>query len=222
MNLVVLCDFDGTIVDIDTAERTLERFASGDWKTLDKRLDSGDMPLEECMRQQFMMVNVSRKRIVDELDSVVGVRSGFEDLVEYCRSRGTALTISSAGLDFYIRHFLSQRGLGGRVGLVVPRVSVTRDGVRFAFPKLRDPSSISFKDDLVRYSKSQGKTVAYIGDGTTDFNAARIADFPFAVTGSKLAALLKKHEIPHEEFTDFRVVVEILKGLVQERELPGP
>jgi 2,3-diketo-5-methylthio-1-phosphopentane phosphatase len=211
--LIVLCDFDGTIVNIDTAEYILEKFAEEDWKTLDEKLDSGEIPLEDCMRRQFMMVKVSRKRIIDALDSIVQVRSGFEDLVEHCQSQDIPLTIASAGLDFYIRHFLSQRGLKEKVGLVVPRVSVTRDGVRFVFPKLRDPSSVSFKDDLARYNKKQGKTVLYIGDGTTDFNATRIANFPFAVTGSKLAGLMNKHEIPHEEFTDFKNIIEALKGL---------
>lgn len=213
MDLIVLCDFDGTIVNIDTAEYILEKFAEGDWKTLDEKLDSGEMPLEDCMRRQFMMVKVSRKRIIDALDSIVQVRSGFEDLVEHCQSQDIPLTIASAGLDFYIRHFLSRRGLKERVGLVVPRVSVTSDGVRFVFPRLRDPSSVSFKDDLVRHHRNQGKTVVYIGDGTTDFNAAKIASFSFAVTGSKLAGLMNKHEIPHEEFTDFKNIIEALKGL---------
>lgn len=213
MKIIVLCDFDGTIVNIDTAEYTLEKFAEGDWKTLDEKLDSGEMPLEECMRRQFMMVKVSRKRIIDELNSVVRVRSGFEDLVDHCQSRGISLTIASAGLDFYIRHFLRKRGLEDAIGLVVPRVSVTSDGVRFVFPRLRDPSSVNFKDDLVRHHRNQGKTVVYVGDGTTDFNAARIADFPFAVAGSKLAGLLSKHQLPHEEFTDFRNIVEALKRL---------
>ncbi|MGD0057512.1 MAG: HAD-IB family phosphatase [Methanomassiliicoccales archaeon] len=221
MKIVVLCDFDGTTVNIDTAEYTLEKLAEGNWKTLDERLDSGEMPLEECMRQQFMMVKASRKRIVDALDIVVQVRPGFEDLVEHCRSKDIPLTIASAGLDFYIRHFLSQRGLQGKVGLVVPRVSVTRNGLRFAFPELRDPSSVSFKDDLVRHYKKQGKTVVYVGDGTTDFNAARIADLPFAVIGSKLAVLLSKHGIPHNEFMDFRDIVEALKNLERQAEMPG-
>jgi 2,3-diketo-5-methylthio-1-phosphopentane phosphatase len=213
MNIVVLCDFDGTIVNIDTAEYTLEKFAEGDWRTLDERLDRGELPLEECMRQQFMMVKVSRKRIMDNLDSVIHVRSGFENLVDHCRSLGIPFTIASAGLEFYIRHFLRERNLDGKVGLVVPRVTVTRDGVKFIFPKLMNPSSVNFKDDLVRFHTRDGKKVVYIGDGTTDFNAARIADFPFAVRGSKLAGLLTRHLILHEEFTDFSRVIEILRRL---------
>jgi len=211
MNISILCDFDGTIVYIDTAEYTLEKFAEGDWKTLDEKLDAGEMPLEECMGQQFIMVKVSRKRIIDELDRVVRVRSGFQQLIDHCESVCIPLTIASAGLDFYIIHFLKQRGLEDKIGLVVPRVRVTSDGVKFVFPKLLDPSSVSFKDDLVRLHIRAGEKVVYIGDGTTDFNAARIAHYPFAVKGSKLAGLLTSQSVPHEEFSDFRTIIKALR-----------
>lgn len=213
MDIVVLCDFDGTIVEIDTAEHTLDRFAQGDWRTLDQKLDSGEMSLEECMRRQFMMVKVRRKAIVDELDRAVRARSGFQELVDHCESVGIPFTITSAGLDFYIRHFLRQRGLEERIGLVAPRVRVTKDGVKFAFPKLVDRLSVSFKDDVVRSNVKKGKRVVYIGDGTTDFNAARIANYPFAVRGSKLARLMRSHDIPHEEFIDFRTVIDALRRM---------
>jgi 2-hydroxy-3-keto-5-methylthiopentenyl-1-phosphate phosphatase len=213
LDIVVLCDFDGTIVEIDTAEHTLDRFAQGDWRTLDQKLDSGEMSLEECMRRQFMMVKVRRKAIVDELDRAVTARSGFQELVDHCESVGIPFTITSAGLDFYIRHFLRQRGLEERIELVAPRVRVTKDGVKFAFPKLVDRSSVSFKDDVVRSNMKKGKRVVYIGDGTTDFNAARIAHYPFAVRGSKLARLMSSHDIPHEELTDFRTVIDALRKM---------
>ena len=209
----MLCDFDGTIVEIDTAEHTLDRFAQGDWRTLDQKLDSGEMPLEECMRRQFMMVKVQRKVIVDELDRAVTARSGFQEIVDHCESVGIPFTITSAGLDFYIRHFLRQRGLEERIGLVAPRVRVTKDGVKFAFPKLVNRSSVSFKDDVVRSNMKKGKRVVYIGDGTTDFNAARIANYPFAVRNSKLARLMSSHDIPHEELTDFRTVIDALRRM---------
>ena len=35
MNLIVLCDFDGTIVNIDTALFLLEKFVDDDWKSYD-------------------------------------------------------------------------------------------------------------------------------------------------------------------------------------------
>jgi 2-hydroxy-3-keto-5-methylthiopentenyl-1-phosphate phosphatase len=100
-----------------------------------------------------------------------------------------------------------------RIGLVAPRVRVTKDGVKFAFPRLVDRSSVSFKDDVVRSNMKKGKRVVYIGDGTTDFNAARIANYPFAVRGSKLARLMSSHDIPHEEFIDFRTVIDALRRM---------
>ncbi|MHA2368192.1 MAG: hypothetical protein ACXADX_05165 [Candidatus Hodarchaeales archaeon] len=41
MTFVILCDFDGTIVDIDTAEYLLEKFARGNWQQYDVQLEKG-------------------------------------------------------------------------------------------------------------------------------------------------------------------------------------
>ena len=211
--IAVLCDFDGTIVNIDTAEYTLDRFAEGDWKALDEKLDKSEIPLEECMGLQFEMVKTSRDEIVRELDRVTETRPGFEEMVTCCEKMNVPLTITSAGLDFYIEHFLKARGLGSRIRVVAPSVTVTEKGVRFAFPPLLLPESIRFKDDMVRQTRELGWRVVYIGDGTTDYNAASIADLPFAVWGSKLARKLRAGCIEHFEFLDFREIVERIRAM---------
>lgn len=36
MSAVVLCDFDGTITNVDTGELVLHKFAEGDWRIFDE------------------------------------------------------------------------------------------------------------------------------------------------------------------------------------------
>ncbi len=211
MSLVVLCDFDGTILDIDTSVFILTKLAKEEWKIFDEQLERGEITLEECLRKQFSTVRASKTRILKEIGRVPTVRPNFEKLVDFCGVQRIPLILVSAGLDFIIKHFLEVKGWHALVEVYAPKARTTANGVKFTFPKLLDKASVNFKDDLVRYYKKQGKRVIYIGDGLADYHAARNAHLSFAVKDSKLAELLKHGGIPHKEITDFKDVVEAIK-----------
>jgi 2-hydroxy-3-keto-5-methylthiopentenyl-1-phosphate phosphatase len=213
-DLTVLCDFDGTISLIDTAEYILERHAKGDWRALEGSVAEGIITLEECMSMQFDMISLSRDEMLVELDRVVIPRPGFEELVEKCLFNNVTFRITSAGMDFYIRHFLRTYGWRERVELVAPEVVDTRDGVRFHFPPRQFSQAHNFKEDNVLKEHAAGKRVAYIGDGTSDRWAAMAADMAFAVRGSVLDRQLERAGKDHLTFTDLHEVVEKL--------FPGP
>jgi 2-hydroxy-3-keto-5-methylthiopentenyl-1-phosphate phosphatase len=212
VNQVVLCDFDGTIVAIDTAEYALRKFAVGDWKSVEERFERDAITFEECMREQFSMIRASEKAIVAELDKVATVRPNFAELVKYCQSNGVSLVVVSGGLDFYIRHFLSQNGWLKLLDVYAPKASCTGNGIELVFPTLFAARSASFKDDLVRYHRGRGKRVTYIGNGTGDCPAASSADSIFAVKDSALAEFCRKNMIRFKEISDFQEVVEVLKN----------
>ncbi len=211
MGSVVLSDFDGTIVSIDTAEFVLAKFAQGDWKLVEEQFESWKITFEECMRRQFSMIKILERIILQELDQIASPRPHFEELVHYCSARRFPVIVVSGGLDFWIRHFLEQRGLLELVEVHAPKAKCTSDGITLTFPKLLDEKSSNFKDDLVRYYKRQGSKVLYIGNGLADYPAAKNADFSFAIRGSKLAQHCKKGRVPHKEINDFREVIEVIE-----------
>ncbi len=208
--LTVLCDFDSTISLMDTAEYILENHAQGDWRALEKALGAGEITLEECMSRQFDMISLSRDEILLELDQVVVPRPGFSELVEGCLFNGATFRITSAGLDFYIRHFLEAYTWRGQVEVVAPEVTDTPTGVRFQFPPLSFAQARNFKEDNVLRERADGRRVAYIGDGTSDLWAARSADLAFAVRGSVLDRLLVRSGHQHHTFTGLLEVLETL------------
>ena len=110
MKVVVLCDFDGTITKIDTAEFVLAKFAHGNWQDFNKQLESSKITLEETLRMQFALVKASRAQILDALKNAVTFRPDFAELAEYCSKNSIPLVIVSAGLDFVIKHFLKLNG----------------------------------------------------------------------------------------------------------------
>ncbi|MFP4170367.1 MAG: HAD-IB family phosphatase [Methanomassiliicoccales archaeon] len=211
MDLAVVSDFDGTLVEIDTVDHIMERFAQGDWRYWDDLYNRREISIQECLRHQFPMVKLSRERIIKELDEMAFPRSHFQDLIGYLRSSGSRLTVASAGFDFYIDHFLESRGLD-EVEYLAPRTIFTGDGLDIEFPTIR-PGFTNHKDELVGRLRSEGKTVAYLGNGTSDLEATRLSDIPLVVRGSTLARLCREEGVDHHTFDDFIDVIGILSGI---------
>lgn len=200
---VVMCDFDGTITMQDTAEYILRRHANGDWLSLDAKLDRGEISIDECMNEQFAMVDLTEAEIIEELDGVVQIRPGFPELVRSCHRRGIEFYVVSAGLSFAIRHFIGEMGLGQDVRLHMPVARHEGKRTTFTFPPLMMPGSKSFKDDLVMRHQSGGRKVAYIGDGPPDLEAAMKADLRFAVKGTQLESMLRERGMECQVFDRF-------------------
>ena len=214
MECVVLTDFDGTMVTIDTAEYVLNQFADKNWRIIEKQLERGEVTFEESLVREFAMLKVSEREMLDALGPATYFRPNFDMVVQYCKEQSFPLIVVSGGLDFSIRHFLGQKGWLDSVEIVAPKAKCTENGVILSFPKRFDQTSTNFKEDLVRYHRKQGKKVVYIGNGLGDYPAARIADLPFAVRGSKLAQLCRNTGIACKEITDFQQAVEWVKDWI--------
>jgi 2-hydroxy-3-keto-5-methylthiopentenyl-1-phosphate phosphatase len=212
MNLVIMVDFDGTMVTIDTSEYLLDAFAPKDWRVIDEQLEKGEVTFKESLEREFAMLKVPERAMIDALEPVTRFRPNFHQVVEYCRGNHFPIIVVSGGLDFCIRHFLRLKGWLDLVEIYAPKAKCTDDGVTLTFPELLDQSSSNFKDDLVRSHKRNGERVVYIGNGLGDFPAAQISDLAFAIEGSRLAELCRIRGLACEEFTDFKQVVDSITG----------
>ena len=215
MKVAVLCDFDGTITTIDTAEFILANFAHGNWQRFNKQFSNGEITLEETLRRQFAQVGASKTQMLSKLENAVAFRPYFAELAKYCSKNSIPLIIVSAGLDFVIEHFLRLNGLRNLVEIYMPKASFSENGIGFDFPKLFDKTSLNFKEDLVRRCRGKHEKVVYIGDGNGDFAAAIGADYVFAVKGSTLARLCKTHGIRCRNVVSFREVVKAIRKIVK-------
>ena len=208
-----MCDFDDTVVTPDTGMVILDKFADGDWQTLDKLYNSNEMPLEEVMRRQFSMVRATKNLMIEEIEKSVSFRPGFPELVEACGQRKLPIVVASYGLDFCIEHLLREAGLRREVKVYAPRTRIGHHGISLVFPRLRLRGSINLKHDLVMQYKQTGRKVVYVGDGTSDFPAVKAADIRFAIRGSVLAGLCKRDKIQHSQIVSFDSVTRTLESL---------
>ena len=207
---IVVSDFDGTIVNVDTAEVALDLYADPKWKLIGEALEKGEVSFEDSLRQQFALVNVPQETILEQLDRVAALRINFGRLVDYCKSNDIQLTVASGGFDFCIQHFLNRHGWLKFIQIYAPKSRLTENGYSLTFPKIVTTTSTNFKDDLVRREKMKGKRVFFIGNGFGDYPAAKESNFTFAIKASKLAELCRGGNVPHKEIDDFQEVVNTL------------
>lgn len=211
MQQAILCDFDGTLVTIDTAEYILNKYAEGNWRQFDLQLEIGEITLEECLSKQFSRITIPIAEILLRLEEIIKIRANFPLLLNFCDNHGINFIIVSAGLDFVIHHFLNLFGLQHKINVYSAKTQVSEDGINFTFPKILHPSANDFKEDLVESYKEKNYFVNYIGDGLGDFHAIKSANCNFTVRNSKLANLCNENGIKHYEFEDFKDVIQIVQ-----------
>jgi 2-hydroxy-3-keto-5-methylthiopentenyl-1-phosphate phosphatase len=212
----LLVDFDGTIVNVDTAQVALDCFGDPDWIRIDEALERGELSFEESLKREFAMLRVPEEAIIKEVDCRTVLRPNFDRLVEYCKGRNLPLKVVSGGMDFYIRHFLDRDDWLKFIEIHAPKSKFTGSGYSLVFPKILVSSSTNFKDDLVRHEKEKGTSIFFVGNGFGDFSAAKEADFAFAIKGSRLAELCREKSIPHEEIDDFNQVIDSMNHRLRE------
>jgi len=207
-------DFDGTIINQDTAEIVLDRFGDPDWILIDDAHEKGEISLEESIAREFATLKVPEQEIIKEVSRVAQFRPNFDALVEFCKGRHLSVKVVSGGLDFLIRHFLGRDEWLNFIEIHCPKTQFTKEGYSLTFPPRFDPRSKNFKDDLVKQERKNGIRVFFVGDGIGDLSAAKESDFVFAVKESRLAELCREQNVSFQEIDDFSQVIAALNQRV--------
>ena len=176
----VQCDFDDTIVTGNIAKSLLDTFASKEWRFIEDLYLAGKITVEESNRREFALLNVTNQVIRAHVLEIAKLRSGFFEFVEYCTRKGLNFSIVSNGVDLYIEPVLRNHFLPA-IQLHSAHGKITESGISLSY---LGPDGIecqdAFKLAWLRYFKSQGRRVIYVGDGDSDIVAALEADYVIA------------------------------------------
>ena len=205
MKILVQCDFDGTITEEDTSFFLLDAFAQGDWRRLLREYKEHRISVGEFNTKAFAMVKADKATLLGALKGKIKVRTGFHELVNYCRRRGFRLVIVSNGLDFYIEATLKDIGLEN-IEVHAAQASFHTEGMKVQYvgpdgKRLAD----GFKEAYTKSLLKLGCTVIYMGNGDSDVAPAKYAHHVFA-TG-ELLAYCRENNLSYKPFDNFVEVV---------------
>ena len=205
MKPFVVVDFDGTITVGEVSVALLDAFAQGDWREPGRLLDAGAITLEQCMQRQFAMIAQPREELVRFVRETTRLRPGFEEFLWFCDEKELPVAVCSAGIDLYVDAVLAPLD-APPVSVVVGKATCGPDGIQVRFPQAVD--GLDFKASFVKRKRDEGHRVFCVGDGVSDEDAARYADFVFA--RDRLLSFCRRLGLPHLPFRDFR---DIRRGL---------
>lgn len=207
--ILVQCDFDGTVTDKDVSFLLLDDFAGGDWREVWKQYQEGRITVGRFNTLAFAMIKASRETLLGHIENKLQVRSGFHEMVDYCRKRGFRFVIVSNGLDFYIEKILSDIGMGD-IEFFSAKSLFQPDGVKVQYiGPAGNPIDSDFKEAYVRLFQREGYRVIYIGNGDSDFLPAQRCQHIFA-TGNLLVHC-RQEKVACTPFEDFHEVVSGLE-----------
>lgn len=202
-------DYDGTITSKDAFDVLTRAF--GDdviWKAIEGKLERGEITIRDALRLEAATLTLTFDEAVAFLREAAPFDPSFVDFADWCRARGSQVTVVSSGVGQLIERTLRRHGLEE---IPIIANSVTRDE--------RGVWRMTFRDDVpngtdkaavVEAARARGKRTVFIGDGRSDYDAALAADVRFAKRGEHLARFLQEKKVDFSTFSSFHEIVSRL------------
>ena len=209
LNCQAYVDFDGTIMQCDTTDFLLERFALPEWRSVEEAWAAGRIGSRECMARQVELLRVTPAELEAAVDTLQ-IDPGFEAFLDTCRAHRVGVVVVSDGLDAVIKSVLLKHRID--VAYFANRlVSTGRDRWRLEFPHAKPDCAVQAGHcKCARTGAFPGATSIVVGDGRSDFCIAGQADLVLAK--SKLLEECRSAGMPHIAFRNFHEAAELLQG----------
>lgn len=208
------CDFDGTIAEIDVTDAVLERFASAEWRRIERAWEERHINARQCMSAQVALIRASMNEIDAFLNSVK-IDPGFPEFVNWCATNMIPVTVVSDGVDRFIRRILANHGLD-HLDIIANRLRVETTGDRFNFsldaPFSRATCGAGSGVCKCAVVQSDARQI-YVGDGRSDFCVSSKVDLLFAKHA--LAVHCTRNFIPFVPYTTFKDVQNLAAAQLQ-------
>lgn len=201
-NLVIACDFDGTVTRQDTLVEILNRYGAAEWRQVQERVVSGEISIREGLQSEMESVRASPEELQELLAGRIELDPTFPAFLGRMRSQGVPVVLLSGGFDLCVEAVMTRAGLWP-VPVLANRLR-RADGrwqVDFPFPSLSCETCGHCKGDAIRRWAAQGYTTVFAGNGITDRCAAQAASLTFAK--EELQRWCREQGIPAVSYQSF-------------------
>jgi 2-hydroxy-3-keto-5-methylthiopentenyl-1-phosphate phosphatase len=212
--LQIYCDFDGTITEKDMIITLMEHFAPAGWEQIKDEVLARTTSVQEGVGRMFAMIPSAKiQEMADYAQSVVKIRPGFPECMQYIKDQAFDFFVTSGGMDFFVEPILAPWVKPDQI--YCNHADRSDSMIRIDWPHACDTACSGgcgcCKPSIMRQTHRPGCRQVVIGDSVTDVKAAKIADF--VIARGLLADFCENENIPFHEFQDFYDVIRILKGL---------
>ncbi|MBI3322426.1 MAG: HAD-IB family phosphatase [Candidatus Omnitrophica bacterium] len=179
--LLIGCDFDGTVTLQDTLVEILDRYGSPEWRQVQERVVAGELTIREGLRQEMATVRAGVEEVRALLAERVQVDPAFPGFLNRMRERGVPVILLSGGFDLCVETVMVKSG-AWPIPFLANRLRKDNGSweVEFPYPSAACEACGHCKGDPIRAWKEQGYTAVFAGNGVTDRCGALAADLTFA------------------------------------------
>ena len=212
-NVVIFCDFDGTITKKDNIISIMNEFALPGWEPIKDQILSQNITIKDGVREMFSLVESSlREEIISYVLRDAEIREGFSDFVKFTKDQNIPLYIVSGGIDFFVHPVLDSFGPFDYI--YCNEATFDEERIAIQYPHACDELCTSqgcgcCKPSIMRKRSDEQQTRIVIGDSVTDFEAAKLADI--VIARDFLAETCEKLDIPYSRFETFTDCMDIIK-----------
>ena len=203
----VFLDFDGTVSLVDVSDHLVERLASSGWQEVDAANRAGHLGTRAWLLEMWERLP-HEEAMLRAVASEIAVDEGFESLVRALREAGADVTVVSDGFGFYVEE--ACRPLG--IAVLTNRPDFATGRLELPYEDRCCPCATCgvCKQAPIKEARRDGRTTVLVGDGSSDFKAALLADVVFA--RGDLAAWCAANGIAHRPFECLAEVERALVG----------
>lgn len=205
-------DFDGTVTTQDVVDLVLERFATQDWKGIEKEWAKGKIGSRECLTRQMALVSATRAQML-ELAASITVDPGFVSFLRTLKSLSIPTVIVSDGFDVLIQAVL--QSVLREEAVLLKTLPVYSNRLSWVTDRKVKPFFLSSsnacthgcancKVRVIEKIKSDKDQVVFVGDGLSDRFAAAESQVIFAKKA--LLQFCQEQNIPHKAYEGFREI----------------
>ncbi|WP_407637556.1 2-hydroxy-3-keto-5-methylthiopentenyl-1-phosphate phosphatase [Cohnella kolymensis] len=216
---VLFCDFDGTITLSDNIVAVMQHFQPHGWEDIVKDIVNESKSIQQGVGEMFALLPSSMKEeVTSYILANAGIRSGFPELLEWCREHNVPFYVTSGGIDFFVYPLLAPFGIPAD-HIYCNGSDFTGDNIRITWPHTCDDHCDNncgmCKTTVIRQFPETEYFRILIGDSITDFAGAKLADLVFS--RSHLTEKCRELGLPHIPFGTFHDIIHHLDegGLAQ-------
>jgi 2-hydroxy-3-keto-5-methylthiopentenyl-1-phosphate phosphatase len=220
--IVIFCDFDGTITEKDNIVDIMREFVSEEqWKPIVDDIFAKKTSLRAGVYDLFQLIpSTRRQEVTDFVLNRARIRDGFDDFVDYCQKQNIRLLITSNGIDFFIEPILA--AYTEKIDTIYcNRSDFSGDNIEIIYPyscdEHCDVDCGMCKTTIIRRYDSERYFKVVIGDSITDLEGAKIADA--VIARDYLKEKCEELGIGYKPFSNFHDCIEALTDFITRTEV---